>query len=395
MYKLHLILKYLRKRRIAWVSLIAVTLCTAMVLVVISVMGGWLRMFNESFHSISGDIIVQGKSETGFPDYQLMIDEMKKLPEVKTAVPVIRAVGLENFNGAFSKGVQVIGYPPDIGNVNGFADSLYRLKGSKNITFDLWRDVQYFPPGQIKADVTKWKGIIPGGALIGVRKDDKGNFVRPQGMYSAYVDLTLLPISTQGSHIDLTAKSRSFYWIIDDSRSKVSIQDSNTVYLGFADLQRELGMDGTDDRPARTSDIQVALKPGVDREAGRKKGAQVVMAVKNRNLPAGVQTAWDPFPVEVQTWKEVHEDFIHAVEKEKGLVTILFGLISIVAVFLIFCIFYMIVVEKTRDIGIIKSVGATSGGIASIFLGYGMAIGIVGGFLGLGVGWLIVHYING
>jgi len=54
----------------------------------------------------------------------------------------------------------------------------------------------------------------------------------------------------------------------------------------------------------------------------------------------------------------------------------------------------MIVVEKTRDIGIIKSVGATSGGIASIFLGYGMAIGIVGGMLGLGAGLLIVHYIN-
>src|SRR3954470_19463097 len=146
MYKLHLILKYLRKRRIAWVSLIAVMLCTAMVLVVISVMGGWLRMFNESFHSISGDVIVHGRSETGFPDYQMMIDRLKQLPEVKQAVPVVRSVGIANFNGSFTKGVQVIGYPPNIGEVNGFADSLYRLKGSKNVTFDLLPDVQYFPP---------------------------------------------------------------------------------------------------------------------------------------------------------------------------------------------------------------------------------------------------------
>src|SRR5205814_7358470 len=124
---------------------------------------------------------------------------------------------------------------------------------------------------------------------------------------------------------------------------------------------------------------------------GRQKMAEIVSAVKSRNIPEGVQSAWDPFPIEVQTWKEVHEDFIHAVEKEKGLVTILFGLISIVAVFLIFCIFYMIVVEKTRDIGIIKSVGATSGGIAASVLGHGMASGIVGGFLGLGAGWLIVQ----
>ena len=58
MYKLLLILKYLRKRRIAWVSLIAVTLCTAMVLVVISVMGGWLRMFRDIIHGLIGDIVV-------------------------------------------------------------------------------------------------------------------------------------------------------------------------------------------------------------------------------------------------------------------------------------------------------------------------------------------------
>src|SRR5438477_9326090 len=311
-----LILRYLRKRRIAWVSLIAVMLCTTMVLVVISVMGGWLRMFNESFHSISGDVIVRGKSETGFPDYQLMIDRMKQLPEVKAAVPVIRAVGIANFNSAFTKGVQVIGYPPNIGQVNGFADSLYRLKGSKNITFDLWPDIQYYQPGQIKEDVTKWKGMIPGGALIGVHKDESGEFVRQPGMYNAYVDLTLLPISIYGSKIDLTAKSRSFYWIIDDSRTKVSIQDSNTVYVAFDVLQRELQMDGSDGGAPRTSDIQVALKPGVDLEKGRQKIVEAVSAVKNRNIPAGA-IALDQFPIEVQTWKEVHEDFIRAVEKEK------------------------------------------------------------------------------
>jgi len=65
-----------------------------------------------------------------------------------------------------------------------------------------------------------------------------------------------------------------------------------------------------------------------------------------------------------------------------------------VAIFLVFCILYMIVVEKTRDIGILKSVGATSQGVAAIFLGYGLAIGIVGGAAGLVFGWVIVHWIN-
>jgi ABC-type lipoprotein release transport system permease subunit len=82
MYKLHLILKYLRKRRIAWLSLIAVMMCTAMVLIVISVMGGWLRMFRASFHGLSGDVIVQADSLTGFPYYQEMVDRIEALPEV-------------------------------------------------------------------------------------------------------------------------------------------------------------------------------------------------------------------------------------------------------------------------------------------------------------------------
>ena len=96
----------------------------------------------------------------------------------------------------------------------------------------------------------------------------------------------------------------------------------------------------------------------------------------------------------VKTWEEMHATFLGAVEKEKLLVTMLFAIISVVAIFLIFCIFYMIVVEKTRDIGIIKSVGATSTGVAGIFLGYGMAIGIVGGGLGFLLGFLIVRNIN-
>jgi lipoprotein-releasing system permease protein len=98
--------------------------------------------------------------------------------------------------------------------------------------------------------------------------------------------------------------------------------------------------------------------------------------------------------ITVQTWEEQNKTWLGAVEKEKTLVSMLFGMISIVAIFLIFCIFYMIVVEKTRDIGIIKSVGATSSGVAGIFLGYGLSIGIVGSLLGLLAGYGIVHNIN-
>src|SRR5438874_2214928 len=104
-----LIAKYLRKRRIAWASLVAVTLCTAMVLVVISVMGGWLRMFRESFHALSGDVIVHGKSPlVGFPYYQEIIDKVQARPQVEAAVPTIRTFGLINIVNKIRDGVQVV-----------------------------------------------------------------------------------------------------------------------------------------------------------------------------------------------------------------------------------------------------------------------------------------------
>src|SRR3954470_8222046 len=126
MYKLHLILKYLRKRRIAWVSLVAVMLCTTMVLVVISVMGGWLRMFRESFHGISGDITISSRL-SGFEHYEEMLDNIKKLPEVQAAVPVIRTFGLMRIGRASPDAVQVLGYKiEDISKVSNFRESLYR-----------------------------------------------------------------------------------------------------------------------------------------------------------------------------------------------------------------------------------------------------------------------------
>jgi lipoprotein-releasing system permease protein len=96
----------------------------------------------------------------------------------------------------------------------------------------------------------------------------------------------------------------------------------------------------------------------------------------------------------VETWLESQAVWINAIENEKMLTVMLFGVISVVAIFLIFCIFYMIVLEKTRDIGIIKSVGASSAGVAGIFLWYGLTIGIIGSGLGLLLSYVIVHNIN-
>src|SRR5688572_23315894 len=126
MYKLLLIIRYLLKRRIAWVSLVAVMLCVTMVIVVRSVMGGWLEMFRESFHGLSGDIVIEGHTLSGFPYYQEIVNRVEQLPEVEAAVPTINTYGLINIANLKSSGVQVIGYDiAKISTVHKFDESLH------------------------------------------------------------------------------------------------------------------------------------------------------------------------------------------------------------------------------------------------------------------------------
>jgi len=422
MYKLLLILKYLRKRRIAWVSLVAVMLCTAMVLVVISVMGGWLRMFRASFHGLSGDVIVSGKSLAGFPYYQEMIDQIGKLPEVDAAMPTIRTYGLINIDNQIREGVQVIAFPEgDLGKVNNFDQSLWRqyqkprqqlleeanrpgLSAEErrrlrekadhpmNPSFDLLPNVPY---EEMRGPVSKnWPGIIVGAGLVGMGKDKEGKVQEIPFLYDHWAYLTLLGVSADQTRIDVQQAQTVAFWIVDASRTQIWQYDSNTVYVPFKVAQRYLKMDevrdenGNVEEPARTSDIQVKVKAGVDLQKAKVAIADVVQKVRTlHQIPRS-------YPILVQTWEESQALWLDAIENEKSLVTFLFSLISIVAIFLIFCIFYMIVVEKTKDIGIIKSVGATNAGVAGIFLGYGLAIGIAGAAAGLLFGYLIVHNIN-
>jgi lipoprotein-releasing system permease protein len=426
MYKLHLILKYLRKRRIAWVSLIAVMMCTAMVIVVISVMGGWLVMFKETFHDITGDIVVSRRSLSGFPYYQEMIDQIDKLPEVAGAAPTLKTYGLINIANVLQDGVQVIGLPlAEMQNVSGFRHSLYRQYGqlieaandpqvdpqekkrllemaNQPASFDKpFSDEEYKARRpDVKADISNWPGMIVGSGVVGIRKDENGKVEHYPELYTNWAKLTVMGSTDQSAPLDASNVRPRNYWIVDDSRTKVWQYDSNTVYVPFDILQKDLGMNAKPyidaatgkemTEPARTNDIRIGLKPGEDVRAVRDKVEKIVDEVLSKD--ARVNLGMDP--VIVQTWQQFNGKFIEAVEHEIVLTTLLFGIISIVAIFLIFCIFYMIVVEKTKDIGIIKSVGATSAGVAGIFLGYGLAIGIVGSFLGLLASYLIVHNIN-
>ena len=113
-----------------------------------------------------------------------------------------------------------------------------------------------------------------------------------------------------------------------------------------------------------------------------------------REVVKRLEATFPPGTFSVRTWEQKQGPLLAAVEVESAILNVLLFLIIAVAGFGILAIFFMIVVEKTRDIGILKALGAGSGGVMSIFLSYGLALGIVGSGVGVVIGLLFVRYIN-
>ncbi len=217
------------------------------------------------------------------------------------------------------------------------------------------------------------------------------------------VVLTLLPLGRGKLGTTVTPNTRTFS-VIDDCKTDVYTIDSRTVYVPFDELQRLAEMeelrdveDASEVDPARCSQIQIKVKGAFGSPA------------KLAGIRRKIQQAWKRFlprhreefkrhaiftDLKVQTWYERLEDFIGPIQKQRTLVALMFGIISFVSVLLIFAIFYMIVVQKTRDIGVVRAVGGSSAGVAQIFLAFGAATGLLGSVLGLAGGWLFVRNIN-
>ena len=88
----------------------------------------------------------------------------------------------------------------------------------------------------------------------------------------------------------------------------------------------------------------------------------------------------------VYTWMDLNKNFLSALKLEKTVMFIILSLIIVVACFNITSSLTMNVLQKTRDIGILKAIGMNDRGIKSIFVWQGMIMGVLGGCLGLGLG---------
>ena len=95
-----------------------------------------------------------------------------------------------------------------------------------------------------------------------------------------------------------------------------------------------------------------------------------------------------------RTWGEMNRNLLAALSLEKTVMILVFSLIVIIAGFVVGVILNMMVREKTKDIGIMRSMGFSSKSIMNIFLIEGFTLGIAGNILGLLLSFVIIWYIK-
>jgi len=453
MYKLLLSWRYLRTRYIALASIISVTLGVATLIVVNSVMAGFTQEMHKRLHAILSDIVFESHSLGGLPDPDWHKEEIRKvvgdeLDGMTATVQVPAMLSFQVRGQWITRQVNLIGVDEaTYAQVGDFKEYLMHPENREKISFLLrqsgyderlpesgWKHRQLrvsyerayheqmeqikesntpssddsgvaagppappadpygaIPKDPYGADVDgtgegqvfdeakeQHTGVILGFMVASVRHRDPDGEVRDYFLCRPGDDVNLTFPSAPPTGEAPTAVSTKFT-VIDLYESKMSEYDSTFAFVPLAALQDKRGMFEPSTGVRSVTAIQIKLKPGAD-----------LNAVRDRLL--------ERFPAEqyhyrIQTWMEMQGPLLAAVSMETTILNILLFLIIAVAGFGILATFFMIVVEKTRDIGVLKSLGAPSGGVMSIFLSYGFSLGTVGSGVGMILGLLFVIYIN-
>ncbi|MHC4428822.1 MAG: ABC transporter permease, partial [Planctomycetota bacterium] len=432
--------RYLTSRVIPLVAVAAVALCVALVIIVVSVMTGFLDMVRSSGRTLMGDVIV-AYPISGIPWYERLIDRIEALPEAGAATPVVDAWGLLKMpypDGPYkeTRTVQVWGIEPEsFSRVTGYADRLYwRPYGPEELDEMAETDPRRLtnqPPPEggpstakrlhdaglaLYDDRSEMDGICLGiHVSIGNERQSDGS-IRPARdgywwMPHHKVFLTMLPVSAEGGLLDPQTKQ---FAVVNEFFSGVFLIDETRVMIPLAIAQERLHLDegqvvdpenldeqgipqvlGVD--PSKATMVLVRAGEGVSPDELREKVEEVYESFYAEVLDAeeALVKAPPPSVVTIRTWVQQQARFIDPIEKERELMRTLFSLVYLVCAGLVLAIFWAIVYEKTRDIGILRSMGASRFGISWIFLRYGVVIGVAGAIVGCGLAYLVVRNING
>lgn len=342
--------RYLRaKQKETFISLITilsvagVTVGVMALIVVIAVMAGFESDLKQRILGVESHIVVMRHdgSFTGYKEISKQIDDLKGVeaatPFIYSQIMLRSATGV---SGAVLRGID----PDSAGSV---------IKILKNSMLQNLKQIQ-----QQENSKTSVPGIILGKELarnLGVLKGDSVYLISSRGMISP---IGYLPAMKRFEVVGLFESGMYEY-------------DGSLAYIDLKDAQKMLNMkDSVTGIEVRVDDIYNA-----------------------RNIAKKIVSELG-FPYWARDWMRMNHNLFSALKLEKTVMFIILALIVLVAAFNIASTLIMMVMGKTKDIAILKAMGAMDSSIRKIFIYKGMIIGAVGTSLGVCLGFIICKLLE-
>ena len=349
------------------------------VVVVMTVITGLVRDFKDNNHKWVGDCVVGTESLVGFPYYEDFIKRIDGTDFVEGVSAVVKSYALvKNRNLEWSSDAEIMGIDAlKHSRVTNFGETLHYRK---NDVADAFEPVYDPNLSGFVIGIDKW--------LV---RDDKGKYSYEDSPYEVALLVSCFPLTSKGAlakaGTDLV-NTKTFYYS-DISRSGLAGVDGSFIYLPLEEAQLLCGMAGA---VKRVSAIHIKFKPNVKLADGCEKVAALWKGFVEEKK--GAEHAGLLDTVTVQSWKDYRREFIAAMEKEQTMLTIMFALIGVTTVFIVFVVFYMIVSHKSKDVGILKSIGASKADVIELFSCFAFLMGLLGSAAGAFGGWLFLLKIN-
>jgi len=345
-FELLLARRYLRSQRgerfaslVGWSSAVGMAIGVMTLIVVMSVMNGVATEIRDKILGFSSHVEIQGPGDT-FENWQEWLSISQSLPHVKEALPYVSTQTLANHGsrsaGAILKGIDVEQDTTIVKHIS---------KGSFLSTSD--REQQHIFEVVIGKDLARKLSV------------DVGDSIR------------LLSPSGGISPIGASPRMRSFR-VVGIFNSGFYEYDVGLILTSLQAVQRL----------HRLGDAVTGIELHLD----SRDQAQQVAQLARDSLPA---TAW------VTDWQHRHQSFFQALRMERTAMSIILFLIVLVAIFNMVSSLVMVVMEKRKEIAILKTIGASHSSIIRVFLLMGMILSSFGTLLGASAGILLSANLEG
>ena len=335
-----------------WISIAGVGLGVMALIVVIAVMSGFSKDLRDKILGTNSHVVVSNMNRAMVENYDGILKKVRSVEGVMAAAPfIMNQVML--INGDRVSGIVVRGIDPekeetvsDLGK-NMVSGTVSDLKTKSSFS------------GEIKGREKKNRaGIILGKELSRRLGAGVGDIVSMVSPVSRVTPVGLIP-------------RMKLFKVVGVFESGMYEYDANLSFILLKSAQKFFSMkNGVSGIEVRVADIE---------QAG--------------NIASVIQKELG-FPYLVRDWMRMNRNLFSALKLEKIVMFIILILIIFVAAFNIVSTLFMLVMEKAKEIAILKSMGASCSSIMKIYSYQGLVIGLVGTFLGCATGFVIVPNLN-